>query len=121
MTSPDLRRGTRFEVQLPCQVYSPAKAFEDLSGVTLNMSRCGLLLALEETGSPTRLPQVGQAARILLELPPAASDRRCVECLGRVVRIGQGADSLRVAFEYRRFQFIKCGSASTGAGGTVFP
>lgn len=120
MQSPDLRRGTRYEVQLPCQVYSPARVFGNLSGVTLNISRSGLLLALEEAESPAHLPQVGHAARIVLELPRAASGRRYVECLGRVVRVGREAEAYRIAFEFRRYQFIGCGSAPSPAGGPIF-
>ncbi len=101
--SRDLRRGLRYEVRLPCQVFSPLRAFENLSGVTLNMSRSGVLLTLEQTDPPSRLPVVGQVARIVLELPRSTHERRCVECRGRVVRVDK--DSTSVAFEFRRFQF----------------
>jgi len=101
--SRDLRRGVRYVVELPCQVFSPLRAFANLTGVTQNMSRSGLLLALQQADTPPRLPEVGQAARIVLELPRAAAERRCVECLGRVVRVDR--DSTSVAFEFRRYQF----------------
>jgi hypothetical protein len=110
----------RYEVRLPCRVYSPARVFGNVTGVTLNMSRSGLLLALAEAESPRHLPRVGQAARIVLELPHAASGQRCIECLGRVVRIGKEADSLQLAFKFRRYQFIEGGLASAEAGGPIF-
>jgi hypothetical protein len=101
--STDQRRGVRYEVRLPCQVSSPGKVFGDLMGVTHDMSRLGLLLELEQKGFPDRYPKVGQAARILLELPRRASEKRCIECLGRVVRVDR--EALAVAFEFRRVIF----------------
>ena len=103
MMARELRRGLRYEVQLPCQVFSPAKSFATFSGVTQNMSRSGLLLALEQAEPASHLPEVGQAVRIVLELPRTVPERRCVECLGRVVRIDR--DSPSVAFEFRRYMF----------------
>ncbi len=106
MTRPDLRRSLRYDVQLPCQASSPFRAFDVLRGVTANMSRNGLLLRLEPTSRSRTMPQLGHAARILLRLPgPAAALGRCVECLGRVVRVEDGGDTSSVAFEFRRFQF----------------
>ena len=103
MMARELRRGLRYEVQLPCQVFSPAKSFATFSGVTQNMSRSGLLLALEQAEPASHLPEVGQAVRIVLELPRTVPERRCVECLGRVVRIDRDFPS--IAFELRRYQF----------------
>jgi hypothetical protein len=114
MMTSESRRGMRYEVQLPCQVFSPARAFATFSGVTQNMSRSGLLLALVESGLPSRLPEVGQAARIVLRLPQTATERRCIECLGRVVRVDR--DSPSVAFEFRRYTFTgeQSGIGTTG-------
>ncbi len=106
MTQPDQRRATRYEVQLPCRVYSPSSVFQDLSGLTLNMSRSGLLLSVKSATPPHHLPQVGQPARIVLELSQTASARRCVECHGRVVRAPQEERGLCLAFEFRRYQFV---------------
>lgn len=111
----DQRRGMRYAVRLSCQVFSPGKVFGDLTGVTQNMSRSGLLLDLEANGSQPVLPQVGQAARILLELPRSEPQRRCVECLGRVVRVDR--QSPAVAFEFRRVAFTgKCPDFASAFG-----
>jgi len=108
MTPPELRRGVRYEVQLPCQVESPFHAFQQLSGTTVNMSRNGLLLSVEKDETEGSLPEVGHAARILLELPAGGASRgRCVECLGRVVRVNGPNPWTQVAFEFRRFQFTE--------------
>ncbi len=106
MTQPDQRRAIRYEVQLPCRVYSPGSVFRDLSGLTVNMSRSGLLLAVNPADPPTHLPQVGQAARIVLDLPHLASKQHSVECHGRVVRVPEQDRGLRLAFEFRRYQFV---------------
>ncbi len=106
MTRPELRRSTRYEVQLHCQASSPFRAFERLSGVTANVSRNGLLLRLEGEAGQRAMPQLGHAARIVLRLPGGPSpEPRYVECLGRVVRVEQHEDAPAVAFEFRRFQF----------------
>ncbi len=106
MKTSDLRRGERYPVQLVCRVSSPFETFDDLSGVTLNMSRSGVLISLDETGPSQPMPVVGQPARITLELPlPPGPQRRCIECVGRVVRLGDGAGSRSVAFELRRYEF----------------
>ncbi len=106
MTTPEHRRGTRYEVQLPCRVSLTGSIFREFSALTVNMSRSGVLLALQQAAPQMPLPQIGQAARIVLELPHLTSERRCVECHGRVVRVPVGGDGPRLAFEFRRYQFI---------------
>ena len=109
MTTLDLRRGERYPVQLICRISSPLETFGDLSGVTLNISRSGLLISLDEAGSPQPMPVVGQAARITLELPQLpSSQRRCIECLGHVVRLGQGTEAHSVAFDLKSYEFRGC-------------
>ena len=102
----DQRRNTRFEVHLPCELWSPFQAFDMLSGVTVNMSRIGLLFSPEDPLEGRLLPKVGHAARVVLQLPGSGQRRgRCVECLGRVVRLEEQENSRRIALEFRRYQF----------------
>ncbi len=109
MTRHDQRRNARYEVQLPCEVWSPFRAFEKLAGVTLNMSRVGLLFSVGEAVETHLLPQIGHAARIVVQLPGRGPEQgRCVECLGRVVRLEEQEDSRRIAIEFRRHQFTEC-------------
>ena len=109
MAIPDARRGKRFQVQLPCEVSSPSRVFGNLSGVTQNMSRSGVLAAFRNTEISRPMPRVGDVARIVVELPlDAALGRRCVEGLGYVVRMGQNPG--QVAFEFRRSRFCPCDS-----------
>jgi hypothetical protein len=85
------------------------EAFGDLSGVTLNMSRSGLLVSLDAAGPSRPMPLVGQPARITLQLPPTPGpQRRCIECVGHVVRLGQGAEARAVAFDLMRYEFRDC-------------
>jgi hypothetical protein len=114
MKPEDPRRGKRYEVRLACRVESLSGVSVKLSGVTLNVSRSGLLASFDATDAPT--PQVGQTARILLELPQAADiGNRCVECGGRVVRTGDSSDPHSFAFEFRRIQFRALATALLGA------
>jgi len=100
------RRNLRFEVHLSCEIWSPFQAFDMLSGVTVNMSRIGLLFSPEDPLEARLLPQVGHAARIVLQLPGSGQGRgRRVECLGRVVRLEEPENSRRIAIEFRRYQF----------------
>jgi hypothetical protein len=106
MTQLDLRRDTRYEVQLSCRISSPLRSFSEIAGVTLNMSRSGLLAVFGEAGSPDVSPLVGAPVRIRVELPgPSGKSARCVECLGRVARVGEQSAPRQVAFALQRYQF----------------
>lgn len=105
MTQLDLRRDTRYDVQLGCRVFSPLPSFSELVGVTLNMSRSGLLAVFGEAESSDAVP-VGTPVRIAVELPGSrGKSTRCIECLGRVARVGDQAVPRQVAFALQRYQF----------------
>ena len=106
MIDHEQRRNPRFDVHLPCELWSPFRAFDTLSGVTVNMSRVGLLFSPEQDLAGCLLPQVGHAARVVLQLTGSGQESaRCVECLGRVVRLEEEESSRRIALEFRRYQF----------------
>jgi hypothetical protein len=106
MTQLDLRRDTRYEVQLSCRISSPLRSFSEVAGVTLNMSRSGLLAVFGEAGSSDVSPLVGTPVRIRVELPgPSGKPSRCVECLGRVARVSEQSAPRQVAFALQRYQF----------------
>jgi hypothetical protein len=106
MTSLDARRSTRFPVRLACHVASPSRTFDELPGVTLNMSRSGLLATFEESEFEQFLPELGGTVRVIVELPGSTNlPRRCLECMGHVVRVEQGPASRRIAFELERLDF----------------
>ena len=106
MTQLDLRRDMRYEVQLSCRISSPLRSFSEVAGVTLNMSRSGLLAVFGEAGSADVNPSVGAPVRIRVELPgPHGKPSRCVECLGRVARVGDESAPRQVAVALQRYQF----------------
>jgi hypothetical protein len=106
MTQVELRRDKRYEVQLSCRISSLHRSFSEVAGVTLNMSRSGLLAVFGEAGSSNVSPLVGAAVRIRVELPGASGKpARWVECLGRVARVGDESAPRQVAFALQRYQF----------------
>ena len=106
MTDLDLRRDTRYAVQLSCRVSSPLQSFNALSGVTLNMSRSGLLAVFGEAGGLVPAPLVGTPVRITVELPGApGKSPRVLECLGRVARVGDDTSLRQVGFILQRYLF----------------
>lgn len=106
MTATELRRDTRYEVQLNCRVSSPVQSFRDLTGVTVNMSRSGMLAIFGDVEEADPPPPIGTPVRITVELPgPAGKPPRILECLGRVARIADTAYPRQVAFVLQRYQF----------------
>jgi hypothetical protein len=116
MTDIDTRRGVRYAVQLTCKVSSPLQFFNELSGVTMNMSRCGLLALFGEAAIRQPQPLVGTPVRITLKLPCAhGKSARRLECLGRVVRVNEEHAPLQVAFALQRYQFQAASPDDVGA------
>ena len=106
MTQLELRRDTRYEVQLSCRIFSPLPSFSELTGVTLNMSRSGMLAVFGEAGSSGEGPSVGTPVRIAVELPGTSGKAaRYIECLGRVARVSDSSVPRQVAFALQRYQF----------------
>ncbi len=107
----EARRSVRYDVHLNCRVSSPFRAFEQVNGTTLNVSRMGMLVSVDSPAGAGFAPQTGHAARVVMELPADRSARRpCVTCLGRIVRL-EGTDSCRrLAVEFRRFEFTELAS-----------
>lgn len=118
MTQTELRRDTRYQVQLNCRVSSPAQSFRDLSGVTVNMSRSGLLAIFGDVAESDPPPAIGTPVRIILELPsPPGRPPRVLECLGRVARIGETESPRQVAFIVQRYHFQSQDALDAGYSG----
>ena len=114
MTSLDARRAMRFPIRLACHVGPSSRPSDELPGITLNMSRNGLLATFEQREFMQSLLELGGTARVIVELPGSANlPRRCLECMGRVVRVEQGPASQKVAFELERLEFRDAPSVST--------
>ncbi len=100
------RRAVRYPVRLDCR-FSPRDVHKaTLFGETVNMSSRGVLVSIPQAaGLPADLA-VGEAARVVLELPQAPYFRGCwLECACRVARVVEQSGANLVAFEVKRYQF----------------
>ena len=102
----DRRRELRHAVERPCRVTSGAHPSEGLGGVTLNISRAGMLIKFPEGSLSSLLPKVGAAARVVIDLPRNDDyGPRSLECTGRVVRDeDSGDDAPLLALQIQRMQ-----------------
>jgi len=82
----DRRRGQRFPLQLSCRLYRHSMEAA-LEGTVVNISRSGILVALDSAPILGAL-RPDQEARVVVDLPrhPMFSPR-CLECAVTVVRV----------------------------------
>ncbi len=109
----DRRIERRHLVERPCRVTSGPLAPEGIDGITMNVSRAGLLVRFPGIGISSLLPKVGADARVVIDLPPSANfPPRTLECTGRVVRDLTAQDSsAALAFEIRHMQICDIAAA----------
>ena len=102
----DRRREARLAVERPCRVAPESPESEKLSGKTLNVSRSGILIHFPDCEMPDDLPQVGEQARVAIDLPPSENyTPRTLECSARVVRSEESAGNPpALAFKIQRMQ-----------------
>lgn len=102
----DRRRRRRYEMRQECRVSSPELRFEALSGITRDVSRSGALVMFRGQPASAGRMQVGQRARLMLELPRHTNfPPRCLECKATVVRIDiAGKDRFSVSFKIQRMR-----------------
>jgi hypothetical protein len=102
----DRRQETRHAVERPCRVALESPPLDELTGVTTNVSRSGMLVRFPDFTPLGELPRIGEQARVVIDLPPSAKYApRTLECFVRVVRAeGSGGDPLALAFEVQRMQ-----------------
>jgi hypothetical protein len=105
----DRRIERRHRVERPCRVTVGPLAPEGLDGVTLDISRAGVLVRFPGVAISSLLPKVGADARVVIDLPPSANfPPRVLECDGRVVRDLTAQDSsAALAFEIRTMQIAE--------------
>lgn len=102
----ELRRGTRHPVRLDCSVYGLSKRTASLAGQTVNMSNCGVLVSLNGAGRLTALPEVGEFAWVVLELPQVPYFRGFwLGCGCQVARVVEQTDAHLVALNVKRYRF----------------
>jgi hypothetical protein len=80
--------------------------FGELSGITSDISRSGMLIQFKNSGPSKAGPHVGDPARIVLDLPRGQNfPARCLDCVATVVRVTAPAIGPRLlAFQFRRIR-----------------
>lgn len=102
----EFRRAVRYPVELRCMVSQFAGNPIHLPGRTVNMSRCGVLVAFDQ-GIGWEAPKVGDTAKVAVRLSPQTRKlRECwVDCQCYVARVGEQSEAPLVAFDLRRYEF----------------
>jgi hypothetical protein len=100
----DRRQEQRHAVERPCHVSSGTFFMDAVPGVTMNVSRAGMLVKFPGSCISELLPKIGARVRILIDLPTSANYApRSLECTGRVVRAAGSDSNVPVlAFEIHR-------------------
>jgi hypothetical protein len=95
------RQERRHAVERACRVASNVLHRDAVRGLTMNVSRTGMLVRFPDCDYSRLLPEVGSQARIMIDLPTSANySPRFLECKGRVVReAGSPEDAPVLAFE----------------------
>lgn len=111
----DRRHEVRHVVSRPCRIYPASMPAAELPGWTGNASRSGLYVHFDPNPRSKWQPSVGEAMRVLIELPAAPDGEvRFLGCTGRVVRSGVAPEGdAYVALELHEMKFLK---AAPGAG-----
>ncbi len=109
------RQGIRYPVHLDCRVF-PFSRLTSLAGQTVNMCKSGVLVVLNGNETPL---EVGEYARVVLELPKVLFFRGCwLDCWCEVVRITEQPNAALVAFTVKRWQLRRIPEESSKAQGT---
>lgn len=98
------RRGRRFPLPLSCRLYPVTLEKAEFAGTVINISRSGILMALDSPGASGVL-RAEEAVRVVVDLPrhPLFAPR-CLDCLARVVRIVVPLTQTQVAVEIKRIR-----------------
>jgi len=85
----------------------PSDNARRLAGLTVNVSRNGMLVCWKCNGPGGELPVPGDVMTAEIELPASGRfGRRCMHCQVTVVRVSEDEpDGARVAFRVNRMQF----------------
>ncbi len=100
----DRRQEPRHAVERPCRIALESPPSDELTGVTTNLSRSGMLVRVAPLTMLGELPRIGEQARVVIDLPPSEKFApRTLECFVRVVRAeGSADDAPALAFEVQR-------------------
>ncbi len=114
----DRRQAQRHDVERPCRVVLESNPTGEAEGVTRNISRSGMLIRFQEAELLRALPQVGEEARVVIDLPHNSQyPPRVLECFARVVRAGGSSDEDHaLALEVIRMQIRDSAGPEDGSG-----
>jgi hypothetical protein len=103
----DRRADPRVEVRLRCHLDIPSSKLSLFVGMTVNMSRNGILLAWDTNGLVSGPPKPGDLLSVDIELPANHSfGRRCIHCQTVVARVTPGEHGVvMVALQVNQMQF----------------
>ena len=108
------RNNQRENVQLNCRLTGPGKNSRKIRGMTLNISRHGLLTVLVDPTTPTLdLLQPGKPWTVEVQLPSDHPfEPKCMHCQATVTRVTPAAGgNVRVAFKINYMKFQNYGGA----------
>ncbi len=109
----DRRRSPRLDINLRCTISVPGMEPELLEGVTENISRGDVLIALGKGQTEAGLPSVGDLLTVDILLPANhAFGRKCMHCQATVVRVTKSEDAAaRLALRIHKMSFQSCEKA----------
>jgi hypothetical protein len=116
----DRRVDQRVEVRLPCRVEFSGGQSRLFVGVTVNMSRSGILVVWGAGGLNERAPRPGDLLNVDVELPAnQVFGQRCIHCQTAVARVyaserGEPMLALQVnQMQFRRYENANHGCAAS--------
>jgi len=101
-SSVERRRGRRFALRLSCRLSPVSMKKADFAGTVINISRSGILMALDSAEIPT-VVRPDDVVRVVIDLPRHPSfSPRCLECIATVVRLVVVQTQTQVAVQIGR-------------------
>ncbi len=103
----DRRADPRVEVRLRCHLDLPSSKLSLFVGMTVNMSRSGILVAWDTQRVMGTVPKPGDLVGVDIELPANhAFGRRCMYCQTIATRVAPGeSGATLVALQVSQMQF----------------
>lgn len=116
----DRRADPRVEVRLRCHLDIPGSKLSLFVGMTINMSRSGLLVAWNADGNGNGTPKAGDLLSVDIELPANHNfGRRSMHCqttVSRVTADERGAPMVALLVNQMQFRSYDARSHSVEAG-----
>jgi hypothetical protein len=103
----DQDRNVRHEIQLNCRLRA-ADQRETWSGMTINVSREGAIIAIRDFGAGSSVPRPGDPVKVELLLPPhPVFGQRCLACEGIASRVKHADPEIILEVQFEQMMFKK--------------